>query len=411
MGLKACRSCGGHDLHEVLSLGEMPPANALLTAEQLRGQEARYPLEVVMCADCTLLQLTGSLPPDELFVEYAYFSSRSAPMVGHARALVDEVMGERKLGPNDLVIEVASNDGYLLRHYRDKGVEVLGIDPAENVVEVAVAAGIPTRAAFFTSALADELRAEGLAASVVHANNVLAHVPDINDFVAGVARILSDDGWFVVETPYVRDLIEKLEFDTIYHEHVFYYSLHSVVELFERNGMSIVDVRRIAIHGGSLRLRAVPSDSTVVVGDSVAALLREEKVLGMDTASFYRDFAQKVDDLLAELRSFLAERREQGRRIAGYGAAAKGTVLLNALGVGPETIEFVIDETPYKQGRFVPGVRIPIVGRDRLLTEMPDDVLILAWNFADAIIEKEAAYRSRGGSFLLPIPSPKVVPD
>ncbi|MBA2724374.1 MAG: class I SAM-dependent methyltransferase [Actinobacteria bacterium] len=407
--MQACRSCSGHDLQEVLSLGEMPPANALPTASQLDDEEARYPLEVVMCTGCTLLQLTESPPPDELFVDYAYFSSRSTPMVDHARALVNEVMDERRLGPNDLVIEVASNDGYLLRHYRDLGVKVLGIDPAENVVEVAVAAGIPTRVAFFTSSLADELRSEGLTASVVHANNVLAHVPDINDFVAGVARILSDDGVFVVETPYVRDLIEKLEFDTIYHEHVFYYSLHSVMELFARNGLSVVDVKRIGIHGGSLRLRATPIKRAIKVGNSVAMMLRQEKDLGIDDPSFYSDFAHRVDGLLDELRVFLGERRDQGRRIAGYGAAAKGTVLLNALGIGTETIEFVVDETPYKQGRFIPGVRIPIVGPGALLTQMPDDVLIFAWNFADAIIEKEAAYRARGGVFLLPVPTPRVV--
>ncbi|MEA2453312.1 MAG: hypothetical protein QOG04_2022 [Actinomycetota bacterium] len=387
----------------------MPPANAVRTLEELDDDEARYPLDVVMCLDCALLQLTQSPPPAELFEEYAYFSSRSAPMVDHARSLVDEVMADRKLGPDDLVIEVASNDGYLLRHYQDKGVRVLGIDPAENVVDVAIAAGVPTRAEFFTRTLALELRGEGLVASVVHANNVLAHVPGINDFVSGVAAVLTDDGVFVVETPYARDLVEKLEFDTIYHEHVFYYSLHSVMALLERNGLSVVDVQRIPIHGGSLRIRAMRSDAAAPVDASVASLLLEEEELGMQTVSFYETFARRVDVLLGELRDFLSERREHGRTIAGYGAAAKGAVLLNALGIGPETIGFVVDETPYKQGRFVPGVRIPIVAPEELLTRMPDDVMIFAWNFADAIIQKEAEYVARGGTFLVPIPSPRVV--
>ena len=395
-------------MHDVVSLGRMPPANALPAAPG--AGEVRYPLEVVMCGACSLLQLTETIPPGELFVEYAYFSSRSAPMVEHARLLVAGVIAERALGPGDLVVEIASNDGYLLQHYRDRSVPVLGIDPAENVVEVAVAAGIPTRAAFFTRSLAEELRRGGTVADVVHANNVLAHVPDVNDFVAGVRHLLSDDGVFVVETPYVRDLIEKLEFDTIYHEHVFYYSLHALAGLFERNGLFVADVERIPIHGGSLRVRAVPAGAGVRPADRVRDLLDKEKTLGMDTPAFYGDFDRRVGELLEELRSFLAERRANGRRIAGYGAAAKGSVLLNALGAGTETIEFVVDDTPFKQGRFMPGVGIPIVEPRVLLEVMPDDVLILAWNFADAIVAKEHEYRARGGTFLLPLPTPRVLP-
>lgn len=405
MSPEACRSCGGGALHDVLSLGRMPPANALPAVPGAR--EARYPLGVVMCGACSLVQLTETIPPEELFVEYAYFSSRSGPMVEHARLLAAGVIAERGLGHDDLVVEIASNDGYLLQHYRDQGIPVLGIDPAENVVAVALAVGIPTRTAFFTWSLADELRRDGTAADVVHAHNVLAHVPDVNDFVAGVRRLLSDEGVFLVETPYVGDLVGRLEFDTIYHEHVFYYSMHALTALFERNGLSVVDVERIPIHGGSLRIRAVPAGGHTRPGEAVGKLLDEEKALGMDTPAFYAGFSRRVEDLLGELRSFLAGRRARGRRIAGYGAAAKGSVLLNALGAGTETIEFVVDDTPFKQGRFVPGVGIPIVEPRVLLDEMPDDVLILAWNFADAIVAKEQEYRARGGTFLLPLPSPR----
>lgn len=409
MTLVACRSCGGSDIHDVLSLGAMPLANALLTEEQLGVEENRFPLAIAMCARCTLVQLTETVPPDELFVEYAYFSSRSAPMVGHARDLVARTITDRRLGASDLVVEVASNDGYLLQHYVERGVPVLGIDPAANVVEVARGKGVETRCDFFTSKLASGLRSEGIRASVVHANNVLAHVPDINDLVSGVATLLDDDGTFIVETPYVRDMVDKLEFDTIYHEHVFYYSLSALQELFERHGLRITRVEHISIHGGSLRIQAVSADSDEPVDTSVPSMLADESRSGMTQPSFYEGFSERVGDLLTHLRDFLASRRAGGRSIAGYGAAAKGTVILNALGVGRETFDFIVDDTPYKQGRYVPGARIPICAPDRLLSDVPDDVMIFAWNFADEIIAKESEYLAKGGTFLLPLPVPRVV--
>lgn len=409
MALPSCRSCGSTDLHDVLSLGDMPLANALLTEQQLGSREALHPLAICMCGGCSLVQLTQTVPPDELFSEYAYFSSHSGPMVDHARDLVRSTHAELGLGPSDLVVEIASNDGYLLQHYATEGIPVLGIDPAENVVKVAVDRGIETRCAFFTSWLAREMSAEGLQASVVHANNVLAHVPEINDFVAGVATLLSNNGVFIVETPYVRDMIDKLEFDTIYHEHVFYYSLNSIKALFERNDLKIVRAERIPIHGGSLRVHATRSSSSRAPDPTVDELLFDERVVGMTSCDYYGEFAARVEGLLSDLRDFLAARKAQGRSIAGYGAAAKGTVLLNAAGVGHETIDYIVDDTPYKQGRFVPGARIPIRPPSHLLDQMPDDVMIFAWNFAAEIVAKESAYRSKGGTFLLPLPVPRAL--
>lgn len=407
MPLSSCRSCGGTHLHDVVSLGEMPLANALPTAEKLAESEKRYPLEVVFCADCSLLQLTESVAPTDLFSEYAYFSSRSEPMVAHARTLVERTIRDRRLNDDNLVVEVASNDGYLLQHYVAAGVPVLGIDPAENVAEAARANGVPTLTEFFTTDMARRLADEGRNADVIHANNVLAHVPDINDFVSAISRLLADDGVAIIETPYVGDLIEKLEFDTIYHEHVFYYTLRAVEQLFERSGLSVVHVEHIPIHGGSLRIHAEHLDHTPT-GESVLALRASEEARGLGTASFYSDFGARVHRLIEEIRSFLATRTEEGRTIAGYGAAAKATVMLNALAIGPETIRYVVDGTPYKQGRYIPGVRIPVVPPSFLRDEQPDDVMIFAWNFAPEIAAKEAWYPAAGGTFLVPLPVPGI---
>lgn len=408
MGL-ACRSCAASGLKIVLSLGEMPPSNALLTEAQLDVPETRYPLDLALCQACGLAQITVTVDPVELFGEYAYFSSYSSTMLAHAESLVGRMVEERKLGPESLVMEIASNDGYLLQYYTRLEVPVLGIDPAKNVVEAAEERGVPTLCAFFSSGLAEELRGSGRRPDVLHANNVLAHVPDPNGVVRGIGRVLADDGIAMIETPYVRDLVERLEFDTIYHEHLFYYSLTAMDQLFERNGLRIVAVERIPIHGGSLRVFARPAAAAPTSRPAVAALLEEEARLGLATLDYFEGFADRVEVLRGQLLALLGELKDEGHRIAAYGAAAKGTVLLNAFGIGTERIEFVADRSEYKQGRYMPGVHIPIVGPEALLAEMPDEVLLLAWNFADEILEEQAEYRMHGGRFIIPAPVPEVI--
>jgi SAM-dependent methyltransferase len=404
-----CRGCGASDLQIVLSLGKMPPSNALLTQDQLVEPETRFPLDLAFCPACVLAQITVSVDPAELFDEYAYFSSYSTTMLAHSEAIARRMIEERHLGPDSLAMEIASNDGYLLQNYVRAGVPALGIDPARNVVVAARERGVETVCEFFGEDLAEQLRGSGRRASVLHANNVLAHVPDVNGVVRGIGRVLADDGIAVIETPYVRDLVERLEFDTIYHEHLFYYSLTALDRLFERNQVRILDVERIPIHGGSLRVFAAAAATEPSPRPAVAARLEEEARLGLATLDYFEGFADRVEALKGQLLTLLGGLKDQGHRIAAYGAAAKGAVLLNAFGIGTERIEFVADRSDYKQGRYMPGVHVPIVGPEALLAEMPDEVLLLAWNFADEILEQQAEYRRRGGRFIIPAPVPEVI--
>ncbi|HZT94267.1 MAG TPA: class I SAM-dependent methyltransferase [Gaiellaceae bacterium] len=404
-----CLACGRSTLLPVMSFGEMPLANALLSAADLDRSEQRFPLELAFCEPCALLQITESVDPELLFGEYAYFSSYSTTMLDHAAELVTRLVRERELDGDDLAMEIASNDGYLLQHYARAGVPVLGIDPARNVVEAARKRGVETLCAFFGEEVAQELAAHGRCASVLHANNVLAHVPDVNGFLGGVASVLAAQGVAVIETPYVRELVERTEFDTVYHEHLFYYSLTALERLFARNGLRIVDVERLAIHGGSLRIFATRVDARDDARPSVKALLDEEDGLGMSRPGYFENFAARVDELRDELWALLRDLKSQGHRLAAYGAAAKGSTLLNSFGIGREMLEFVADRSQHKQGLYMPGVRLPIVPVDRLLEEMPDEVLLLAWNFAEEILEQQAEYRGRGGRFIIPIPHPRLV--
>jgi SAM-dependent methyltransferase len=403
----ACAACGS-TLQQILNLGNQPLANALLTRETLHDPEPRFPLTLALCPTCGLVQITESVPPEELFREYAYFSSVSEAFVEHARVLVDRLIEDRHLTAGSLAIEVASNDGYLLQHYARAGVPVLGIDPARNVAAAAIARGVPTVVEFFDLRLADELRSTGRTADVIHANNVIAHVPDLDAFVAGIVRVLKPNGVAVVETPYVRDLVERLEFDTIYHEHRFYHSLTALSRILERQGLVVADVERLSVHGGSLRVYAVHRGAEVP-SPAVAALLAEEDELGLGSPAYYLDFAARVEALGGDLRRLLAGLREDGLTVGAYGAAAKGTVLLNAFGIGPETLEFVADRSPYKQGLYMPGVHVPIVPAERLAEAMPDACLLLAWNFAEEILAQQSEYRERGGRFIIPVPKPTLV--
>jgi len=405
--ITGCRSCGAKELLPVLSLGALPLSDGFLTAAELDRPEPRFPLDVAFCPACGLVQILDTVPPEILFGrDYPYFSSVSATLLAHSKAHVAERLAELPPGPDTLVVEVASNDGYLLQFYREAGVRVLGIDPAPGPVAAARAKGIETIEAFFGRDLAERLVAEGRHADLVHANNVLAHVADLHGFLDGIRLLLKDGARAVVEVPYVRDLVEKLAFDTIYHEHLCYFSVRAVDRLVRPHGLFLVRVERVPIHGGSLRLFLSKEDSPDA---TVGAILAEEKAIGLDRHAWFASFAARVERLREDLRAVLSDLKRAGKKIAAYGAAAKGTTLLNFCGLGPELLDWVADKNPFKQGRFVPGVRLPIVAPERILAEMPDFLLILPWNIEAEIVAQEAAYRERGGRFLVPVPSPRIV--
>jgi SAM-dependent methyltransferase len=404
----ACRSCHGTGLVPILSLGRTPLANALRGEGDLATPEPTFPLDLAYCPHCALVQITASVPPADLFREYVYFSSFSETMLRHVAELAGRLIAERKLGPTSLVVEAASNDGYLLKNYREAGVPVLGIEPARNIARVAARRAIPTREEFFTAELATRLADEGARADVFHAHNVLAHVPDLNGFVAGIRTVLKPNGVAVIEAPYVKDMLDHCEFDTIYHEHLCYFSLTALDRCFRRHGLVIADVERVPIHGGSLRLFASSAESIDAVSPRVAALLAQEAGWGVDAAHPYLAFAERVGQIKEALNRMLGSLKATGGRIAAYGASAKGSTLLNYCGIGPETLDFVVDRSTVKQGKFTPGTRLRIYSPDKLLEAQPDFTLLLAWNFADEILRQQEEYRRRGGRFIVPVPAPRV---
>lgn len=402
----SCRSCDATSLKSILDLGRTPLANAFLTEEELGEPEPTYTLALVFCPSCTLVQITETVPPEELFGEYLYLSSSSDTMLRHAEELTSRLVCSRELDGESLVVELASNDGYLLQYYKRAGVPVLGVEPAANVARVAEEErSIPTLREFFGRDVARRLADEGIRADVLHANNVLAHVANLNGFVGGMSTLLKDDGIAVVEVPYVKEMVDQREFDTIYHEHLCYFSLTALHDLFGRHGLRARDVERIPVHGGSLRVYVEKG----VGGSSVEEMLDEEKEWGVDRINYYEGLEAEVERLREELVGLLRRLKQQDKSVAAYGASAKGSTLLNCFGIGRATLDFVADRSVLKQGLYTPGTHLPISPPEKLLEAMPDYVLLLAWNLTEEILEQQDEYRRRGGHFIIPVPEVEVV--
>ncbi|MBI4366920.1 MAG: methyltransferase domain-containing protein [Deltaproteobacteria bacterium] len=406
--LTQCRMCGSADLHAYLDLGATPLADAFVKQPDIA--EPYFPLAVQYCAECSLSQLTVVVDPRLMFGDYCYRSSISGPFRDHCRGLVQACADRLGTVKAALAVDIASNDGCLLSAFREAGSRVLGVEPARNIARIAEEGGIPTVSRFWCREVAEAIRRDTGPARVITGTNVFAHVDDVGDFVESVAALLDDTGIFVLEFPHMVDLVRHSEFDTIYHEHLSYFLLRPLVRLFERYAMTIFDVEKVAIHGGSLRVFAKKTSHTALpVRDSVQAILAEEETLGFYRLATYHRFADRVATVRRSLTDFFTEIVAAKKTVVGYGATAKGNTLLNCCRIGPEHLAMIIDETPQKQGLFTPGRNIPIRGREALEGAAFDYMLILAWNYKDAIMRKTEAFRRRGGKYIIPIPEVTVL--
>jgi SAM-dependent methyltransferase len=404
-----CRSCGGAHLRQFLDLGSTPLADALVPADRVGQVDDTFPLQVAFCPDCTLVQITEEVPAERLFdADYPYFSSFSDHLLTHSREHALGLIEKRGLGPQSLVVELASNDGYLLKNFVEAGVPVLGIEPTPGPAKAAEALGVRTLQEFFGTALAEKLRADGVVADVIVANNVMAHVPDLNGFVRGMSILLADDGLITVENPYVRDLVDHCEFDTIYHEHFCYYSCTAVSALANRHGLYLNHVDYFSdLHGGTLRWHLGKKDEPSA---EALAFLAAEKESGLTEFGYYQDFGARVAAVKTNLLALLQKVRSEGARVVGYGAAAKGSTLLNYVGIGGDLVDVVADRNTHKQGRHMPGTHQPVVDPEVLTEERPEYALLLVWNFAAEVMRQQQEYLDNGGRFIVPVPDPRIVP-
>ena len=402
--MTACRICSNKELHTFLSLGPIPLANSFLKEEQLTEPEPYYPLDICFCKNCGLVQLGQVVAPNVMFSDYAYLTGTSNPMKIHFASLAESVIRRFDLPESSLIVDIGSNDGTLLGAFKNRNMEVLGIEPATNVADLAVSHGIDTINNWFTESLAEEIRSQRGHPSVILATNVFAHVHDVKGFVSGVNCLMGKESVFIIEVPYLVDMLNKIEFDTIYHEHLSYFAVRPLVTLFATFGMEIADVERISTHGGSLRVyvkKGTKSSSPTVIN------LRDIEVsLKLRTLEPYELFARNTSRIREELTQLLSDLKARGSIISGYGASAKSSILLNYCKIGTETLDYVSDTTPTKQGRYTPGTHIPIHSEEHFHKFPPDYALLLAWNYADDILQKEKEYRKTGGKFIVPIPKP-----
>lgn len=402
-----CRLCGSTDLVEVLSFGETPLANAYLSSTDLQKTEIFAPLVVHLCNSCKLVQLRDVVDPKILFSNYLYVSGTSPVFIAHFASYAKTVVEKFSLKEDSLVVDVGSNDGVLLSHFKKMGMKIVGIDPAENIAREATKKGITTLAKFFTPGTARDIASKYGKASVITANNVFAHTDDVVGFVESAKELLAPEGVFLFENQYLKDLVEQNLFDMIYHEHLCYYHLTPLVPFFKRLGFRIFDVEHVPTHGGSIRVFVGWEDGPHQTSARVGEML--EKEAGLNAASTYRAFAKRIDAIGKELRELLEKLRREGRRIIGYGAPAKATTLCYALGIDGRTLDYIVDDSPLKQGLYMPGTHIPIKPPSALYTDKPDVCLILAWNFADSIVKNHQQLKENGGVFLLPVPTPRIL--
>lgn len=402
-----CRVCRGKTLHKFLSLGPMPLANRFLREDQLSTPEPYYPLDVYLCSACGLVQLGYIVAPEILFKDYLYLTGTSKPMEAHFRGLAQDLIQRFVASSGGLVVDIGSNDGTLLQNFQKYNMETLGIEPADNIARLAVSRGIETLNEFFQEKLADSVRVQRGQAKVILATNVLAHVHDLDSFLRAVSCLLADDGIFAIEVPYLVDMLNRMEFDTIYHEHLSYFAVRPLVTLFSRFGMGIVEVQRISVHGGSLRIYV--QKSVHPLPPSAIKLLKIEREAKLDLLQTYQKFADEVGQVREALLSLLETLKSRGATIAGYGAPAKGNILLNYCKIDTDILDYTSDTTPFKQGRYTPGMHIPVFPESHFREVSPDYALLLAWNYADEILKKEERYRQAGGKFIVPIPWPHIV--